>query len=306
MDSLKAIAGGLRDRALQGEDFGALARTFSTDPATRDQGGALGEVSRGTLARPLEEMVFALGADEVGGPLETPFGVHLVQVLERIPGDYQGQRATFARQVRQKRVLEAQREYLDEVEGRYGLEVLEGVEETVRKTLAGEGGRPDAGGDLPLARHRLGVFTTSDLTAYVRTREPGYRTRLQTADDEVLRGTIASLARKRLLLAEGAAQGIHITGSELKTMSKAIKEQIIEQIFQFGFLPFQPAIGESREAAVRREVMDVVAPVFRGSGGVHFRRITWDLEKKFGARIFDGNARKVVEALGGSSEEEEL
>lgn len=73
----------LRDRIVSGEDFGELARAHSNDPASAVQGGDLGWLSPGEVARQFEEKMNALQPGEISEPFKTPFGWHIVQVLER-------------------------------------------------------------------------------------------------------------------------------------------------------------------------------------------------------------------------------
>jgi len=73
----------LRERILGGEDFAALARANSEDPGSAAQGGDLGWVSPGQLVPPFEEAMARLSPGEVSEPVQTNFGWHLIQVLER-------------------------------------------------------------------------------------------------------------------------------------------------------------------------------------------------------------------------------
>jgi len=74
----------LRQRAESGEDFGALASTYSED-MYRIRGGDLGWVHQGRLLRVLEEPVRAAKTGEIVGPLRSREGYHLIKVLGRQP-----------------------------------------------------------------------------------------------------------------------------------------------------------------------------------------------------------------------------
>ena len=71
------------ERARAGEDFAALAREFSDDYATKENGGDTGLFRRGQMAPAFERAAFALKAGEISDPVETPFGVHILRLEER-------------------------------------------------------------------------------------------------------------------------------------------------------------------------------------------------------------------------------
>ncbi len=73
----------IRQRLLDGEDFGALAQEFSQDPGSAMQGGDLGWFGRGRMVAPFEEAAFALEIGEISEPVESQFGWHIIQVLGR-------------------------------------------------------------------------------------------------------------------------------------------------------------------------------------------------------------------------------
>lgn len=73
----------LRERILQGEDFGELARFHSDDTASAVRGGDLGWLSPGDAAPEFESMVNAMEEGDLSEPFKSSFGWHLVRVLAR-------------------------------------------------------------------------------------------------------------------------------------------------------------------------------------------------------------------------------
>lgn len=73
----------IEKRAKAGEDFAALAKQYSDDPGSKEQGGDLGFFSRGRMVPQFEEASFALKPGEISGIVESPFGFHIIKVEER-------------------------------------------------------------------------------------------------------------------------------------------------------------------------------------------------------------------------------
>lgn len=85
-----------------GEDFAELAGELSIDPGSASRGGDLGFVARGTFVEPVDEAIFSLPIGQISLPIESDFGWHVIEVLERevrelSPGDYlRSQRLAFS------------------------------------------------------------------------------------------------------------------------------------------------------------------------------------------------------------------
>jgi len=79
----KAAAIAARKRILAGEKFAKVASDVSDDPNSARAGGDLGYFTRGTMEPGLENPAFALKLNELSEPVRTPYGWHLVEVLDR-------------------------------------------------------------------------------------------------------------------------------------------------------------------------------------------------------------------------------
>lgn len=73
----------LRKQAEGGADFADLAKRYSADSANAANGGDLGWVTPGEMVPAFEEQMDKLAAGEISEPFKTPFGWHIVQVLDR-------------------------------------------------------------------------------------------------------------------------------------------------------------------------------------------------------------------------------
>lgn len=75
-------------RIQAGEDFAKVAREMSQDAITRADGGDLGFFPKGMLSVPkeIEDAAFAIQPGQVSGIVRSPYGYHIIQVLERQAG----------------------------------------------------------------------------------------------------------------------------------------------------------------------------------------------------------------------------
>ena len=74
---------GLRSRILKGERFSTLALLYSEDPGSAKKGGELGFKGRGELVPEFEAAAFALKDGEISEVVETEYGFHIIQMIER-------------------------------------------------------------------------------------------------------------------------------------------------------------------------------------------------------------------------------
>ncbi len=65
--------------AKEGKDFAELAKQYSEGP-TRDKGGYLGKFKKEAMVKPFADMAFSLKAGEIGEPVRTQFGWHIIKV----------------------------------------------------------------------------------------------------------------------------------------------------------------------------------------------------------------------------------
>lgn len=79
---------GLRERILNGENFNELAIKNSEEPGAQYSGGDLGYAGRGAMVPEFEAMAFKLKIGEISQPFESPFGFHIMQLLDRRGNEY--------------------------------------------------------------------------------------------------------------------------------------------------------------------------------------------------------------------------
>lgn len=79
----KAKADEIAAKLKAGGDFVALAKEFSTDPGSKDNGGDLGFFGKGQMVPVFEETAFKLNKGEVAAPVESQFGWHIIKTDDK-------------------------------------------------------------------------------------------------------------------------------------------------------------------------------------------------------------------------------
>jgi len=82
-DQAYSLAKSLLDSLRSGADFAALAKKYSQDPGSASSGGDLGWAKRGQFVPEFEHAVFDLKPSEISDIVETQFGFHIIQLLDR-------------------------------------------------------------------------------------------------------------------------------------------------------------------------------------------------------------------------------
>jgi foldase protein PrsA len=77
--------GDLLKRVRAGEDFSALAKQYSEDPGSKDNGGELPEFPRGQMLPEFEAAAFSLTNNEVSDVVTTAYGFHIIKLLGKKP-----------------------------------------------------------------------------------------------------------------------------------------------------------------------------------------------------------------------------
>jgi parvulin-like peptidyl-prolyl isomerase len=79
------LANDLLTQVQNGADFGQLAQQYSTDAATKNNGGDMGWFGKGVQSKTLEDAAFALQPGQTSDVIQDTTGFHIIQVLETDP-----------------------------------------------------------------------------------------------------------------------------------------------------------------------------------------------------------------------------
>lgn len=114
----------LKERIENGASFADLARLQSED-ASAANGGDLGWISPGDTVPEFERAMDALRPEQISDPVQSPFGWHLIQVLERRSQDVtkDRQRLVARQAIRARKADEAYQEWLRQLRDRAYVEI---------------------------------------------------------------------------------------------------------------------------------------------------------------------------------------
>ncbi len=134
---------GLREQILKGADFGELAKKNSEDPSAQYNGGEMGYVGRGAMVPSFEAMAFKLKEGEISMPFESPFGYHVMQLIDRRGNEYNSRHILLSAVPssedieRAKNYLDSLREKIVKGEGKFEQIAIEVSDDDATKSRGG-------------------------------------------------------------------------------------------------------------------------------------------------------------------------
>ncbi len=121
---------GLSERLVQGEKFTSLARLYSDDRKTMDDGGSIGWVRPKELGPVLQNAISTLMLNTVSKPIRSPYGFHLIEILDTRERDISHDLAEKnARQILfERKTAQLYRNWLDSLKSASFVEYLVDIE----------------------------------------------------------------------------------------------------------------------------------------------------------------------------------
>ncbi len=85
----EAAATSAKKEVESGKSFASVAKRVSIDPTSKADGGLLKEVVKGEEEKALDTAIFSAAKNVLSGPVKTPFGYYVFEVLSTTPGTQQ-------------------------------------------------------------------------------------------------------------------------------------------------------------------------------------------------------------------------
>jgi hypothetical protein len=259
-DSAQRTIQRLHERIVEGgESFEEMAREHNQDPRSMESDGDLGFFGRGDMVAPFEQVVYALELGEIGGPVETVYGYHLVRLEERRTPT----REAFARRLEREHGAQLAREYATGLEQQARPRLRPGAAGAVER-LVGFG--PASAGEMAadtLVLFDGGAVTVMDIWNHLRRQPPEARNRLVGADAAALGDQlIRPLVLQRLLRAEAQRRGLAWTEQDRERREADVRQGLKEGARQLGLLDIpragDDAGAETLTAAVERVLLETI------------------------------------------------
>jgi peptidyl-prolyl cis-trans isomerase C len=105
------------------KSFAELAKSESDDSGSKEKGGDLGFLRRGTLLKELEEAVFTAKPGSIVGPVRTQFGFHILYVRSAKKQSYEEAKELISREMARARTADLQQKSLEQLGKKYKVSI---------------------------------------------------------------------------------------------------------------------------------------------------------------------------------------
>lgn len=288
-DSVLALAREVRAQALAGRDFADLAREYSDEPGAAERGGDLGFFTRGQMVAPFEEAAFALEVGQISDVVETPFGLHLIKVEERIMPTFDEVKAGFREQAKMQLQIDAEEAYLEQLTSPLNIEVQEGAYDVARELARKPGMKlGNRAASRALVSYRGGAFTAGEFQDLIRLLNPSQRARYAAASDEQLEMVLQDLARNEILIAEAKRRGLEVTSEQRDSLVNEARRQLNMAAASAGLKQIEPQEGETMNQAIARKVNALMEGILLGERNVlPLGPISFSLRQQHGGQVYE-------------------
>jgi len=301
LDSLRALAADLRERIVSGgASFEELAGEYSQDPGTAANGGDLGQIQRGQSMPQLETALFSLEPGGVSEVVESPYGLHLLRVDERIEPSFEDVRASFRFDVQQRRFQQAESLYVARLVDQAALEPVENAAALTRQMAAQPGTRLSGrAARRPVVRYGGGTLTIQDVVDHMLASVPEYRIEVVQAPDDVVENQVLrSLVQRELLVLEAEDHGLTVPQEVQDSLARVARANFVQIASSIGLVGIRPREGQSPRAAVEARVEAILREMLSGNRDViPVGAVSFTLRKQFQSQVVESGAGRAVVAL---------
>ena len=269
VDSAAGLAVQLKARAAAGESFEALAGQYSDDSGSAVQGGDIGFFGRGMLVPSFEEAAFSLAVGEVGDPVMSSFGLHVIKVTDRRAATFEGGRSALRDSLVLGRLQEAESILLAEIDEEGEIEIEPGAVDVIRALAMNPRTSPSRrAASRTLVSYRGGSYSVSDAVLLLNTREADLPAQIAAAPDEVLNSLLNRLGQAQVLLARAAEAGIGPSEEYVDSLDSLSRQRVRDATDELGLRRIALLEGETPDDALDRTTLQVLREISAGTRSV--------------------------------------
>jgi hypothetical protein len=298
-DSVRKAIQALRSRIVQGGDsFATVAREYSKDSGSAANGGELGTVVRGQLVAPLDSALFSLAPGQVSEPVASPYGLHLLQVEERMLPTV----AQFRANLMSRREAEAESLYVSGLEAEVDPEIVEGAPARVRE-LARNIRTPLTAREArrPLLRYKGGQVSEGAMLWYLQKLPPATRNQVAAShDSSIAERMLRAVEHRQLLVAAAVRRGWGVQPDAREQLAQRVRRNLADAARQLGLLPIVVSPGQGPAEAVQAAVAELLSDMLSGKRtevtplGV----MSYVLRRQYPARVVEPGVEEVAARVG--------
>ena len=202
-----------------GAPFAQVASQMSQDPGSARDGGFLPPGPKGQFVPQFDSVAWALAPGEMTGPVETPFGIH---VIRRPPLTEVQDR--FDAYLRQHEVGVLDSLYMDSLAVQRKLKIENDAPALMKDAI----NNPDKNSKStkPLATYAGGKLTVQEFLRWARVLPPQVTGQLKTAPDSMLTRFARILSTNILLINQADSAGVKPTAEQWAEMQQQFQAQI--------------------------------------------------------------------------------
>ena len=269
LDSMTVLAEQIRARATAGEAFEDLASFYSDDNGSAVQGGDLGFFGIGMMVPAFEEVAFSLAVGEVGGPVVTAFGLHVIKVTDRRAPMFEAALSNLRDSLVLVRLLAADSIFLAEIDEEAQIEVSTEAVAVLRELAMNPRASLNArASNRTLVSYRGGSYSVSDALLLLNTQQADLPAQLAVAPDEALNDLLYRLGQGRILLDRAADAGIAPAEEHVDSLEALARQRLREATDQIGLRRIVLLEGETADDALDRTVLQVLREISAGTRSV--------------------------------------
>jgi peptidyl-prolyl cis-trans isomerase C len=118
----------LRKRLAAGEDFATLAKQYSEDPGSKEEGGELSPFPREKMVPAFSTAAFSLPTNQVSEVVTTEYGFHLIKVIDKTPAktlEFSTVSDDLKKMLAQQKMAKLAPPYIEKLKKTYDVEIID-------------------------------------------------------------------------------------------------------------------------------------------------------------------------------------